>query len=101
MIAPAASCLLLELVGPMRGLYLSLLSGRSISGAEAAVEVGMVREAVLKIQNWCRFGLFRRVLKVDRRQLIGLYAVKAARSDYTRRVCEPKSNPPNAYISRI
>ena len=41
--APAASCLLPELVGPMRALDL-LLSGRSITGTEA-VAVGLAREA--------------------------------------------------------
>src|SRR5215468_4776923 len=42
--APAASCLLPELVGPQRSFDL-LLSGRSIAGAEAAA-LGMVHQAV-------------------------------------------------------
>src|SRR4051794_6473923 len=42
--APAASCLLPELIGPARALDL-LVSGRSISGTEAAV-IGLAKEAV-------------------------------------------------------
>src|SRR4051812_28757428 len=41
--APAASCLLPELIGPARALDLLVL-GRSISGADAAA-IGMVKEA--------------------------------------------------------
>lgn len=80
--APAASCLLPELVGPMRGLDL-LLSGRSISGAEAAA-MGMVREAVPDPER-AALAYFDEFLKPKSASSLR-YAVKAARSDYAARV---------------
>ena len=80
--APAASCLLPELIGPQRSLDL-LLSGRTISGTEAAA-IGMAREAAADPER-AATAYFDEYLKPKSASSLR-YAVKAARSDYSARV---------------
>ncbi len=80
--APAASCLLPELIGPARALDL-LLSGRSISGADAAA-IGMAREAADNPER-AALAYFDEYLKSKSASSLR-YAVKAARFDYAARV---------------
>ena len=80
--APAASCLLPELIGPSRALDL-LLSGRSITGADAAA-MGLAHEASADPES-AALAYFERALK--RKSASSLrYAVQAARSDFVARV---------------
>ncbi len=79
--APAASCLLPELIGPTRALDL-LLSGRSISGSEAA-PAGMVTLA--SDPEAAAVTYFNEHLKPKSASSLR-YAVKAARFDYAARV---------------
>ncbi len=80
--APAASCLLPELIGPQHALDL-LLSGRTISGAEAAA-IGMAREAAADPER-AALAYFDEHLKPKSASSLR-YAIKAARSDYAARV---------------
>jgi cyclohexa-1,5-dienecarbonyl-CoA hydratase len=80
--APAASCLLPELAGPARSIDL-LLSGRNISGAEAAM-VGMVC-AVAADPERAALDYFGEHLKPKSSSSLR-YAIKAARLDYAARV---------------
>ena len=80
--APAASCLLPELAGPARSLDL-LLSGRNISGAEAAT-MGMVC-AVATDPERAALDYFGEHLKPKSSSSLR-YAIKAARLDYAARV---------------
>ncbi len=80
--APAASCLLPELIGTMRALDL-LLSGRTISGVEAA-EMGLVHEAVSDPEQ-AALTYFREYLKPKSASSLR-HAIKAARFDYAARV---------------
>ena len=80
--APAASCLLPELIGPQRALDL-LLSGRSITGAEAAA-IGMAHEAAADPEA-AALAYFEEHLKPKSASSLR-YAVKAARLDYVARV---------------
>lgn len=80
--APAASCLLPELVGPMRALDL-LLSGRTITGTEAAA-IGMAHEAAPDPESTA-LAYFAEHLKSKSASSLR-YAVRAARSDYAARV---------------
>ena len=80
--APAASCLLPELIGPQRALDL-LLSGRSIGGAEAA-GLGIAHEAVADPEH-AALSFFEEHLKPKSASSLRL-AVKAARLDYVARV---------------
>src|SRR5512146_2284127 len=80
--APAASCLLPELIGPQRSLDL-LLSGRSITGAQAAA-VGIAHEASAD-PEYAALAYFEEHLKPKSASSIR-YAVKAARLDYVKRV---------------
>jgi cyclohexa-1,5-dienecarbonyl-CoA hydratase len=79
--APVASCLLPELVGPTRALDL-LLSGRTVSGHEAAA-IGMVHEACSDPQA-AAIAYFDAFLKPKSASSLR-YAIKAARSDYAAR----------------
>lgn len=79
--APAASCLLPECVGPARSIDL-LLSGRSITGAEAAA-MGMTRAA--PDPEAAALSYFIEHLKSKSASSLR-YAVKAARVDYVARV---------------
>jgi len=80
--APAASCLLPELVGPMRAVDL-LLSGRTISGAEAAA-IGIAHEAAADPEA-AALAYFTEHLKPKSASSLR-YAIRAARSDYAARV---------------
>ena len=80
--APAASCLLPELIGPPRALDL-LLSGRTISGAEAAA-IGLAREAAADPER-AALAYFDEYLKPKSASSLR-YAIKAARADYAARV---------------
>jgi cyclohexa-1,5-dienecarbonyl-CoA hydratase len=80
--APAASCLLPEIVGHCRAIDL-LLSGRSITGAEA-VAMGMAHEATDDPER-AALAYFDAHLKAKSASSLRL-AVKAARFDYAARV---------------
>jgi cyclohexa-1,5-dienecarbonyl-CoA hydratase len=80
--APAASCLLPELIGPQRAADL-LLSGRSISGDEA-VATGMVHQASRDPER-AALGYFEEHLKGKSPSSLR-YAVKSARLDFAARV---------------
>ena len=80
--APAASCLLPELIGPQRSLDL-LLSGRSITGAQAAA-IGIAHEAAANPEH-AALAYFEEHLKPKSASSLRL-AVKAARLDYVARV---------------
>jgi cyclohexa-1,5-dienecarbonyl-CoA hydratase len=80
--APAASCLLPELVGPMRALDL-LLSGRSISGTEA-IAIGVAKQGAAD-PSGAALAYFDEHLKSKSASSLR-HAVKAARGDYCVRV---------------
>lgn len=80
--APAASCLLPELVGPQRALDL-LVSGRSITGTEAA-SMGIACEAAADPEH-AALAYFEEQLRPKSASSLR-YAVKAARLDYVARV---------------
>lgn len=80
--APAASCLLPEIVGHRRAIDL-LLSGRSVTGAEA-VAIGMAHEAAADPER-AALEYFDEHLKAKSASSLRL-AVKAARFDYAARV---------------
>lgn len=79
--APAASCLLPELIGPARAIDL-LLSGRNISGAEAAA-MGMAASAA--DPEAAAISYFTQHLKPKSASSLR-FAVRAARYDYAARV---------------
>ena len=80
--APAASCLLPELIGPVRSFDL-LVSGRSITGGEAAAR-GIAHEAATDPEH-AALAYFEEHLKPKSASSLR-YAVKAARLDYITRV---------------
>ena len=80
--APAASCLLPELIGPQRSLDL-LLSGRSITGGQAAA-IGIACEAAADPEH-AALSYFEEHLKPKSASSLR-HAVKAARLDYVGRV---------------
>jgi cyclohexa-1,5-dienecarbonyl-CoA hydratase len=80
--APAASCLLPEIVGPRRAIDL-LLSGRSVTGAEA-VAMGMAQEAAADPER-AALAYFDEHLRPKSASSLRC-AVKAARFDYAARV---------------
>ena len=80
--APAASCLLPELIGPQRAFDL-LVSGRSITGAQAA-SMGIAHEAVADPER-AALAYFEEHLKPKSASSLR-HAVKAARLDYVARV---------------
>jgi cyclohexa-1,5-dienecarbonyl-CoA hydratase len=80
--APAASCLLPELVGPMCAFDL-LVSGRSITGAEAAA-IGIAHEAVADPER-AALAYFEEHLRPKSASSLR-HAVKAARLDYVARI---------------
>jgi cyclohexa-1,5-dienecarbonyl-CoA hydratase len=79
--APAASCLLPELIGPGRAIDL-LLSGRSISGADAAA---MDMAQVVADPEAAALAYFTEHLKPKSASSLR-FAVRAARCDYASRV---------------
>jgi cyclohexa-1,5-dienecarbonyl-CoA hydratase len=82
--APAASCLLPELIGPARSLDL-LVSGRSITGIEASA-AGIVHEVAADPEH-AALAYFEEHLKPKSASSLR-YAVKAARLDYIARIKE-------------
>ena len=80
--APAASCLLPELIGPQRAVDL-LLSGRNVTGAEADA-MGMAHAAAADPER-AALAYFDEHLKPKSASSLR-YAVKAARCDYAARV---------------
>jgi cyclohexa-1,5-dienecarbonyl-CoA hydratase len=95
--APAASCLLPELVGPARAIDL-LLSGRSIGGAEAAT-MGMAC-AVAADPEHAALGYFDEHLKPKSASSLR-YAVKAARLDYAARVRAKIASVERTYLDEL
>lgn len=80
--APAASCLLPELIGPVRSFDL-LVSGRSITGGEAVAK-GIAHESATDPEH-AALAYFEEHLKQKSASSLR-YAVKAARLDYIARV---------------
>ena len=80
--APAASCLLPELIGPVRSFDL-LVSGRSVTGAQAAA-MGIAHEAAADPEH-AALAYFEEHLKPKSASSLR-FAVKAARLDYIARV---------------
>jgi cyclohexa-1,5-dienecarbonyl-CoA hydratase len=94
--APAASCLLPELIGPTRAVDL-LVSGRSVSGAEAA-DMGLVRVAA--DPEAAAIAYFTEHLKPKSASSLR-YAVKAARFDYVARVRGKLENVERMYLEDL
>jgi cyclohexa-1,5-dienecarbonyl-CoA hydratase len=80
--APAASCLLPEVIGPQRAIDL-LLSGRSITGSDA-VAMGLAHAAAVDPAA-AALAYFEEHLKPKSASSLR-HAIKAARSDYAARV---------------
>jgi len=95
--APAASCLLPELVGPMRAVDL-LLSGRTISGAEA-MAIGIAHEAVADPEG-AALAYFSQHLKSKSASSLR-YAIRAARSDYAQRVRAKLGSVERLYLDEL
>jgi cyclohexa-1,5-dienecarbonyl-CoA hydratase len=94
--APAASCLLPELVGPTRAIDL-LLSGRSITGTDAAA-VGM---AVLAAEpEAAALSYFTEHLKPKSASSLR-FAVRAARCDYAARVRAKLERVEGMYLDEL
>ncbi len=95
--APAASCLLPEIVGPARSLDL-LLSGRSITGAEAAA-MGMVQAATADPER-AALAYFNEHLKPKSASSLRL-AVQAARADYAARIAAKIQTVERMYLDEL
>jgi len=95
--APAASCLLPELIGPSRALDL-LLSGRTISGPEAAA-IGMARETAVDPER-AALAYFNDYLKPKSASSLR-YAIRAARSDYATRVVAKIKSVERLYLDEL
>ena len=95
--APAASCLLPELIGPVRSLDL-LVSGRSITGTEAAA-MGIAHEAAADPEH-AALAYFEEHLRPKSASSLR-YAVKAARLDYIARVREKIRAVERLYLDEL
>jgi cyclohexa-1,5-dienecarbonyl-CoA hydratase len=95
--APAASCLLPEIIGPVRALDL-LLSGRSISGADAAA-MGMACQAAPDPES-AALAYFNEHLKPKSASSLRL-AVKAARLDYAARMRAKIATVERLYLDEL
>ena len=95
--APAASCLLPELIGPQRALDL-LLSGRSITGAQAT-SIGIALEAAADPEK-AALAYFEELLKPKSASSLRL-AVKAARLDYVARVKDKLRAVEGLYLDEL
>jgi cyclohexa-1,5-dienecarbonyl-CoA hydratase len=95
--APAASCLLPELVGPMWSLDL-LISGRSISGTEAA-RIGVAREAA-KEPGQAAIAYFNEHLRPKSASSLR-HAVRAARADYCARIRSKLATVERSYLDEL
>ncbi|MCC6888360.1 MAG: cyclohexa-1,5-dienecarbonyl-CoA hydratase [Hyphomicrobiales bacterium] len=96
-IAPAASCLLPELIGPQRAFDL-LVSGRSISGTRA-VEIGLAL-AVAEDPTQAAQTYFEEHLKPKSTSSIR-HAVKAARADYVARIRSKIASNERLYLDEL
>ncbi len=94
--APAASCLLPELIGPQRAIDL-LLSGRSISGTEAGAW-GLAQVAV--DPEAAALAYFNKYLKSKSASSLR-FAVKAARNDYAARVRSKIERVERLYLDEL
>ena len=95
--APAASCLLPELIGPQRALDL-LVSGRSIAGSEAAA-IGIAGEAAVDPER-AALAYFEEHLKPKSASSLR-FAVKAARLDYVGRVRDKVRAVERLYLEEL
>jgi cyclohexa-1,5-dienecarbonyl-CoA hydratase len=95
--APAASCLLPELIGPMWSLDL-LVSGRSISGTEAA-NIGLAREAA-EDASQAALTYFNEHLRSKSASSLR-HAVRAARADYCMRVRSKLAAVERSYLDEL
>ena len=95
--APAASCLLPELVGPLRSLDL-LVSGRSITGQKAAA-MGIASEAAADPEH-AALAYFEDHLATKSASSLR-YAVKAARIDYVARVRDKLRTVEQLYLKEL
>jgi cyclohexa-1,5-dienecarbonyl-CoA hydratase len=95
--APAASCLLPEVVGPARAADL-LWSGRSISGTEA-VAIGLAQSAAADPER-AALSYFDEHLKPKSASSLRL-AVKAARQDYAARVATKIDTVERLYLDEL
>ena len=95
--APAASCLLPELIGPLRSLDL-LVSGRSVTGLEAAA-MGIASEAVADPEH-AALAYFEEHLATKSASSLR-YAVKAARLDYVARVRNKIRSVERLYLEEL
>jgi len=95
--APAASCLLPELIGPARAIDL-LLSGRGITGSEA-VAMGLAREASADPER-AALAYFDEHLKQKSASSLRC-AVRAARFDYCARVRTKIESVERMYLDEL
>ncbi len=95
--APAASCLIPELIGPARALDL-LVSGREISGAEAAT-LGLAQSAAEDPER-AALAYFDEHLKPKSASSVR-YAVQAARADFVARVAAKLAQVEALYLERL
>lgn len=95
--APAASCLLPELIGPQRAFDL-LMSGRSISGSQAA-EIGIALQAAAD-PTAAALAYFDEHIKPKSRSSLR-HAVRAARFDYAARVRSKIAAVERLYIEEL
>lgn len=95
--APAASCLLPELIGPARSFDL-LVSGRSITGTEAAT-VGIAHEVAADPEH-AALAYFEENLRPKSASSLR-YAVKAARFDSIARIKEKISAVERLYLDEL
>jgi cyclohexa-1,5-dienecarbonyl-CoA hydratase len=95
--APAASCLLPELIGPARALDL-LVSGRTISGTEA-VAVGIAQVAAPDPYQ-AALAYFDQHLKLKSASSLR-YAIRAARTDYAARVKAKIKSVERLYLDEL
>ena len=95
--APAASCLLPEVIGPSRAFDL-LVSGRSVTGTEAK-DIGIAYEAVANPEH-AALAYFEQHLKSKSASSLR-HAVKAARLDYVTRVKEKIRAVEKLYLDEL
>jgi cyclohexa-1,5-dienecarbonyl-CoA hydratase len=95
--APAASCLLPEVIGPVRAADL-LWSGRSISGAEAAT-IGMAQTAAADPEA-AALAYFNEHLRPKSASSLRC-AVRAARCDYVARVADKIATVERMYVDEL
>lgn len=95
--APAASCLLPELIGPSRAADL-LLSGRTISGEEA-VSLGLARQAQADPVGAARAYFAEHLLPKSASSL--RYALRAARADFVARVKARLAQVERLYLDEL